>query len=74
MKQNFLGSSKKFLLKNTLKVDLHYLFNVFIPLNIVFNLKLKTKNRPKECIFLKTWKKFGKPEKILKIRVALCYI
>ena len=38
-----MSSLKIFLLKNTFKVALQYLFNVFILLNIVFNLKLNFK-------------------------------
>ena len=52
-----------FLLKNTFKEALHYLFNVFILFNTVSNLKLKID--PKMCTFrnmekiLKTWRKFA---------------
>ena len=57
-----------FFFKNTFKVALQYLFNVFIPFNVVFNPKLnfKLKIDPKMRTFkkleeiFKTWKKFGK--------------
>ena len=58
-----------FLLKNTFKVALHYLFNVVILLSTVFNLKLsfKLKIDPKTCSSFKNleeiqkaWKKFLK--------------
>ena len=50
---------KFFLLKNIFKVALQHLFNNFILLNTVFNLKLnfKLKVDPK-CVLLKAWKKF----------------
>ena len=57
---------KKILLKNTFKVNLQYVFNVFILFNTVsyINLNFKLKIDPKMCIFKnleeidKTWKKF----------------
>ena len=44
------GHLKKSLLKNTFKVTLQYLFNVFILFNTVSYIK-KTKNRPKHVYF-----------------------
>ena len=57
-----------FLLKNTFKVALEYLFNVFILFKTVSYLKLnlKLKVDPKMCTFknleeiFKTWKKIAK--------------
>ena len=50
-----------FLLKNTLKVALQYLYNLFILCKTVyyFQLNLKLKIDPKMCTF-KNMKKFGK--------------
>ena len=57
-----------FLLKDTFKVTLQYLFNVLIVFNKVsyFKFNLKLKKDPKMCSFknpeeiLKTWKKYLK--------------
>ena len=55
------------LLRNTYKVTLQYLFNVFILFNTVsyfkFNLKLKIDLK---CVLLKICKKFENPLKIKK--------
>ena len=59
----FLSSSKIFLLKNTFKVTLQYLSMFFIVFNTVFTLNLALVQK---CVFLKTLKKFGKPEKKLE--------
>ena len=59
-----MSSSKIFLFKNTLKVILHDIFNVFILLNTVSYIKLNFKLKiHQKCVLLKTWKKFGKPGK-----------
>ena len=60
-----------FLLKNTLKVALQYLYNLFILFKTVyyFQLNLKLKIDPKMCTF-KNMKKFGKPGIIKKKRVT----
>ena len=55
---------------NTLKVALQYLFNAFILFKIVFKLKPDFKLKINLNILFKTLKKFGKPAKILKKRVA----
>ena len=63
-----------FLLKNTFKVALQYLSNVFILFKTVsyFKLNFKLKIDHKMCTFKsleeiwKTWKKFGKPGKNLE--------
>ena len=66
---NFLNFFHKFLnnlkfLKNTFKVVSQYLFNIFILINIVFNLKFNFKLKiDQKCILLKTWKKFRKSGK-----------
>ena len=60
----FCHQQKFFLSKNIFKVALQYLFNGFILFKTVFNLKL-LKIDPK-CVFLKTWKKFGKPGKYIE--------
>ena len=51
--KNFCHRQAFFLLKNTFKVALQYLFNILILLNIVFNHKLNflLKIDPKKCTF-----------------------
>ena len=67
-----MSSSK--ILFNTFKVILQYLFNIYILLNSVFNLKLIFKLRIDPKVRNKTWKKFGKPEiKNFNYRVATLY-
>ena len=60
----FLSSSKNFLLKNTFKVTLQYLINIFILFNTVsyIEIRLKLKIDPKICTF-KNRKKLRKPGK-----------
>ena len=64
----FCHNQKKITLKNTFKVALQYLFNVFILSNIVFKLNFKLKIGPKMFTFKnleeiwKTLKIFGKNE------------
>ena len=65
-----LSSSKNFLLKNTFKVTLQHLLNVFVLFNTVsfIEINLKLKIDPKMFTFKnleeiwKTWKKFRKNE------------
>ena len=65
-----MSLSKIFFFKNTFKVFLQYLFNVFILFKIIFNLKLNLKQKidPKMRTYknleeiCKTWKKFRKNE------------
>ena len=59
-----MSSLKNLLLKNTFKVTLQYLFNVFILFNTVsyIEINLKLKVDPKMCTF-KNLKKFGTPGK-----------
>ena len=65
-----MSSTKKFIFKNTFKLSLQCLFNVFILFNIVLNLKLnskqkidpkmrKFKNLEKIWIILKKFRKKG---------------
>ena len=51
--ETFLSSSKFFLLKNTFKVTLQYVFNVFILFNTIsyIEINLKLKIDPKMFIF-----------------------
>ena len=55
-----------FLLKITIKVTSHYLFNVFILFNTVSYIEINLKINPKMCTFKnleeiwKTWKKIWK--------------
>ena len=65
--ENFLSSSKFFLLKNIFKVALHYLFNIFILFNTISYLRLNFKLKiDLKCELLKTWKKFVKPGKFFE--------
>ena len=58
----FCHHLKLFLLKNTFKVALQYLFNVVIEFNTVFYLKLNFKLKiDQRRVLSKTWKKFRKP-------------
>ena len=64
--KTFCHHQKFFLLKNTFKVALQYLFNVIILLNIVFNRKLNFKQKidPK----MRTFKKPGRYLENLKLK------
>ena len=57
----FFCHHQYFQLKNTFKVALHFLFNVFILLTqfLTLNLTLNKKQMQK-CLLLKTWRKFAK--------------
>ena len=61
---NFLFHHQFFLFNNTFKVALQYLFNVFILINTVCYLKLKSKLKidQKVCIFLHPGEQFERQD------------
>ena len=74
--KNFCHHQKNFLFKNTFKVTLQYLFDIFILFNTVSYIKLniKLKIDPKMCTF-KTLEKIWKTlKKFWKKSVATLYL